>query len=120
MLACSRPSVGADRLFTENLWPVDFLRVAGFNSQQAWAPLDLDSVASTLARGGDLLGLLAALIATAVLFSRARGTSGALRALWPLAAALAVARARSTRAWKRERRLAPTPQPPSSTRRPTC
>jgi hypothetical protein len=80
---------GASNLFTENLWPVDFLRIAGFSSQSAWAPFDLESAVATLARAGVYCTLLAAVIASAVFFARARDTSGKLRALWPIPAALA-------------------------------
>lgn len=80
--------VGASRLFTENLWPVDFLRIAGFDSQKAWAPLDLESAVATLARAGIYCTALAATLASAVLLSRAHDTAGRLRALWPLPAAL--------------------------------
>jgi len=80
--------VGAHRLFFENLWPVDFLRIAGFDSQKAWAPMDLESVAATLARAGLYCTALAAVLASAVMLSKARGTGERLRALWPLPAAL--------------------------------
>ena len=79
-------SVGADRLFWENLWPVDFLRIAGFNAYREWTPFDLASVASSLARGAIYVSLLAGLVASAVRLQGARGL-GRLRALWPLAAA---------------------------------
>lgn len=80
---------GAANLFTENLWPVDFLRIGGFSSQDAWTPFDLESVASTLARAAVYCSLFAGLAGSAVLFSRARGSAARMRALWPLAAALA-------------------------------
>lgn len=80
--------VGAHNLFFENLWPVDFLRIAGFDSQKAWAPMDLESVAATLARAGTYCVALAAVLSSAVMLSRARSTGERLRALWPLPAAL--------------------------------
>jgi hypothetical protein len=80
---------GAANLFTENLWPVDFLRIAGFSSQSDWAPLDLESAVATLARAGIYCSLLAAVIASAIFFSKARDTAGRVRALWPIPAALA-------------------------------
>lgn len=80
--------VGAHRLFLENLWPVDFLRIAGFDSQKAWAPLDLESAASTLARAGIYCAALAAVLASAVMLSKARTVGERVRALWPLPAAL--------------------------------
>ena len=88
---CSPNSVGAERLFAENLWPVDFLRIAGFGSQQSWAPMDLESLAATIARAGIYCTMLAAVVAAALLFSDAKDNRGRLRALWPLpAAALAL------------------------------
>ncbi len=80
--------VGAARLFTENLWPVDFLRIAGFASQEAWAPLDLESLAATLARATIYCTLLAAAVAAALGVSRASRNGERLRALWPIPAAL--------------------------------
>ncbi len=79
-------SVGADRLFWHNLWPIDFLRTAGFNAYREWTPFDAASVASSLARGAIYLALLVGLTATAVRFHGARGL-GRVKALWPLAAA---------------------------------
>lgn len=80
--------VGAHNLFFENLWPVDFLRIAGFDSQKAWAPMDLESVAATLARAGLYCTTLAAVLSSAIMLSRARDMGERLRALWPLPAAL--------------------------------
>jgi hypothetical protein len=79
--------VGGDKLFWQNLWPVDFLRAAGFNAYREWTPFDLASVASSLARGLIYLALLGGLIAAAVGASGKRGIER-LRALWPLAAAI--------------------------------
>lgn len=78
--------VGAARLFTENLWPKDFLRIAGFRSQEAWAPLDLESIVATVARAGVYLVALFAVVTSAVFFSRERTTTARIKALWPLAA----------------------------------
>jgi hypothetical protein len=80
--------VGAGKLFWQNLWPVDFLRAAGFNAYREWTPFDAASVASSLARGFVYCSLLTGLIASAVKMSGSRGL-GRLRALWPLAAATA-------------------------------
>ena len=80
--------VGADRLFWQNLWPIDFLRAAGFNAYREWTPFDAASVASSLSRGVIYLGLLAGLTATAVKVHGARGAAR-VKALWPLAAAWA-------------------------------
>ncbi len=79
-------AVGTERLLWQNLWPIDFLRAAGFNAYREWTPFDAASVASSLARGAIYLGLLAGLTATAVKFHGARGIVRA-KALWPLAAA---------------------------------
>ena len=78
-------NVGAERLFWQNLWPIDFLRVAGFNAYREWTPFDAASVASSLARGAIYLALLAGLTATALKLHGARGLARA-KALWPLAA----------------------------------
>ena len=86
VLGALASSVGADRLFWQNLWPIDFLRAAGFNAYREWTPFDAASVASSIARGAIYLALLAGLTATAVKFHGARGIAWA-RALWPLAAA---------------------------------
>ncbi len=86
VLGALAASVGADRLFWQNLWPIDFLRVAGFNAYREWTPFDAASVASSLARGAIYLSLLAGLTATAVKLHGARGLDRA-KALWPLGAA---------------------------------
>jgi hypothetical protein len=88
VLAVLAADAGAGKVFTENLWPVDFLRIAGFDSQKAWAPFDLESAVATMARAGIYCTLLAAVLAGAVFVSKARDTAGRLRALWPLPAAL--------------------------------
>jgi hypothetical protein len=93
-------SVGAERLFSENLWPVDFLRIAGFNSQHSWAPHDLESLAATIARAGVYCTMLAAVIGAALLYSRASDLKGRLLALWPLPAA-AIALLVADVAWKK-------------------
>ncbi|HVD41394.1 MAG TPA: hypothetical protein VNC16_10390 [Solirubrobacterales bacterium] len=90
VLAWLAADAGAANLFTENLWPVDFLRVGGLSSQQEWAPLDLESFVETLVRAVVYCGLLAAAIASAVMFSRAGTRSERLRALFPLPFALGV------------------------------
>jgi hypothetical protein len=89
VLAWLAAEAGAANLFTENLWPVDFLRIGGLSSQHAWAPFTLESGVSTLARAAIYGGLLAAAIGTAVLWSKAESRSARLRALWPVPAVLA-------------------------------
>jgi hypothetical protein len=88
VLALLASSVGAERLFAENLWPVDFLRIAGFNSQHSWAPRDLESVAATIARAGVYCTMLTGVIGAALLYARAGDLKGRLLALWPLPAAV--------------------------------
>jgi hypothetical protein len=75
-------AAGTNRLLTDNLWPVDFIRIAGFRSQENWAPLTASSFASTAGRALVYCALLAAVVAAAVLWSRERG-AGRLRALLP-------------------------------------
>ena len=81
--------VGTERLVTENLWPVDFIRVAGFRSQSHWMPFDLASAAGLVARAAIYLGGLAAVVAAAERWRMRRGASRASPACWPLAAAFA-------------------------------
>ncbi len=78
---------GADRLLWENLWPVDFIRVAGFRSQEDWAPLTLASAASTLGRLLVYGGLLGALTWAALIWHRRTGAAR-LRAALPLLGSL--------------------------------
>jgi hypothetical protein len=78
-------SVGASRLLWENLWPKDFLRIAGFRAYREWTPFDAASVASSLARVGVYAGLFAALVAS-WLGMRGRVGAARVRAWWPLAA----------------------------------
>ena len=88
VLGALAAQVGGSKLFWQNLWPVDFLKAAGFNAYREWTPFDLASVASSLARGFIYFSLLAGLVATAVQMSGKRGLDR-LRGLWPLAAAVA-------------------------------
>jgi hypothetical protein len=87
VLGAIAASVGTDRLLWQNLWPVDFLRIAGFNAYREWTPFDAPSVAASLARGAVYGSLLAGLTATAVKLRGARGAER-LRGLWPLATAI--------------------------------
>ena len=117
---CSPPSAGAANLFTENLWPVDFLRVAGFSSQQAWTPLrprkrrlDPRPRRRLLRAAGRAdrrrrLGLARAR-------DRASGCGRCGRS--PRRSRLLVV---GVGAWRLLGRLAPTPAPRSSTSAPTC
>jgi hypothetical protein len=76
-------------VITENIWPVDFLRLTHFGSQGNWAPRDLESVVSTLARATAYCSLFGALIASAMLVRRRRGAAR-VRAVWPFAVVGAV------------------------------
>jgi hypothetical protein len=88
VLAVLAAQAGTANLFTENLWPVDFLRTGGFKSQNAWTPFDLESAAATIARAGVYGVLLAAVIAAAVRVSNAGDRATRIRALWPIPAAI--------------------------------
>ena len=79
-------SVGTSRLLWENLWPSDFLRIAGFRAYREWTPFDVASIASSGARAFVYGLLLAGLVMSCVRLARSRGV-GRVRALWPLAAA---------------------------------
>lgn len=79
-------SVGADRLLWENLWPKDFLRIAGFRAYREWTPFDAASVASSLARAGIYAALLGGLVAGALRWRRLAGVAR-VRAAWPLVGA---------------------------------
>ncbi|HEX5593981.1 MAG TPA: hypothetical protein VFX35_11610 [Solirubrobacterales bacterium] len=91
VLGAFAASVGAHRLLWENLWPVDFIRVAGFRSQEDWAPLTPASGASTLGRLLVYGGLLAALIAAVLIWRRRRGAARLWAAVPPVAVVLALA-----------------------------
>jgi hypothetical protein len=74
-------------VLTENIWPVDFLRMTHFGSQGDWAPRDLESVVSTVARATVYRSLLGALVASVAMTARRRGGGVArVLSLWPLAA----------------------------------
>ena len=78
-------AVGADRLFFENLIPLDFTRVAGFRFQENWAPFTVESLVATVARGALWIVPVLALALSLERASAARGWRRVL-ALWPLAA----------------------------------
>lgn len=81
VLGAFAAAVGTDRLVWENLWPVDFIRVAGFRSQENWAPLTLASAASTLGRLLVYGGLLMSLVAAVLIWRQRRGSER----LWAVA-----------------------------------
>src|SRR6186997_711999 len=91
VLGAFAAAVGADRLLWENLWPVDFIRVAGFRSQEDWAPLTLASGASTLGRLVVYSGLLAALVAAVLIWRRRSGSERLWAAVPPLLLLLGLA-----------------------------
>lgn len=90
VLGAFAAEVGAHRLLWENLWPVDFIRIAGFRSQEDWAPLTLASAASTLGRLLVYGGLLAALVVAALVWRRRSGAERLWAAVPPLAVLLAL------------------------------
>ncbi len=97
---------GLSTLFTENLWPVKFIRV-GAKTEQSWMPFTLASAAGLAARAGIYVGLLAALTKSVEGWRTSRDAartaaenkrggpaepasgplSGPLTAAWPLGAA---------------------------------
>jgi hypothetical protein len=78
---------GASNLLTENLWPVDFIRTAGFKTQSDWMPVSAAGAFGVVARAAVYGGLLGALVLSARGWERRRGAARLLAA-WPLAAAL--------------------------------
>jgi hypothetical protein len=80
---------GTSNLLTENLWPVDFIRTAGFKTQSDWMPVSAAGAFGVLARAAVYGGLLGALLVSAAGWQRRRGAAR-LRAVWPLATALLV------------------------------
>ena len=82
---------GFHRLLWENLWPVDFIRVAGFRSQQDWAPLTAASAFSTVARAVVYCGLSGAFVWAVVLWRRRAGFARLAALLPPLCAVAAIA-----------------------------
>lgn len=75
---------GLHNVLFENLWPVQFLHVAGLRMQAGWAPVSITGAFGLVARGAAYLGLLATLVLSAEGFARQRGLRRLL-ALWPLA-----------------------------------
>ncbi len=80
---------GPHRLFLENLWPVDFIRSAGFKTQAYWMPFTPASVLGLLARGAIYCLLVAGFVVSVPRLVAARGARR-VTALWPLAAAFAL------------------------------
>jgi hypothetical protein len=91
VLGAFAAAAGFDRLLWENLWPVDFIRVAGFRSQENWAPLTAASGVATLGRLLIYGGLLASAIAAALIWRRREGRARLQALLPPLGAVLALA-----------------------------
>ena len=83
-------AAGTHRLLWENLWPVDFIHVAGFRSQQDWAPLTPASAFSTAGRALVYCGLLGALTWAALIWRRRSGGARLAALLPPLGALLAL------------------------------
>jgi hypothetical protein len=78
---------GTSNLLTENLWPVDFIRTAGFKTQSDWMPLSAAGAFGALARAAVYGGLVGALLLSAAGWQHRRGPARVL-ALWPLVAML--------------------------------
>jgi hypothetical protein len=91
VLGAFAAAVGADRLLWENLWPVDFIRVAGFRSQENWAPLTAASAVSTLGRLLVYGGLLAGLVSGVLIWRGRKGAEKAWGIVPPLLVVLALA-----------------------------
>lgn len=64
---------GAERLFTENLFPVDFVRTVGTTFEQQWHPYDLISVGNLALRGVLVAGAAFALLRSIEAWRGARG-----------------------------------------------
>ncbi|HEY6760286.1 MAG TPA: hypothetical protein VI318_12385 [Baekduia sp.] len=79
--------VGAAQLFTENLWPVDFIKANGLKAQENWAPFSAVSIVGLALRLGVYGALLGGVVLSAIRW-RDRGGSR-VRALAPLGAAVA-------------------------------
>jgi hypothetical protein len=91
VLGAFAAAAGFDRLLWENLWPSDFIRVAGFRSQENWAPLTAASAFSTLGRLLIYAGLLGALTWAVLIWRRRDGASRLAALLPPLGVLLGLA-----------------------------
>jgi hypothetical protein len=81
-------SAGTSRLLWENLWPKDFIRIAGFKTQQHWMPFTPGSFIGVALRFAVYGGLLVALVASVLKLRKAKGVAARAKGLWPLAAAV--------------------------------
>lgn len=73
VLGCFAAQAGAERLFTENLFPIDFVRAAGTQFEQGWHPYDLVSLGGLLLRGVLVGGAALALLRSVEAWQGARG-----------------------------------------------
>jgi hypothetical protein len=91
VLGAFAQQVGAANLFTENLWPVDFIKANGLKAQESWAPLNAVSAVGLAVRLAMYGALLGAVVLTAVRWAAASsaGLGGRLRAFAPAAGILA-------------------------------
>jgi hypothetical protein len=80
VLAAFAAVAGPERLFLENLWPVDFIREAGFATQSYWMPFTASSALALLARGAAYLGPLLAIVVALDRAARADGRRARARA----------------------------------------
>lgn len=92
VLGAFAAAVGADRLFFENLIPLDFTRVAGLRFQENWAPFSIESAVATLARAALWVLPVGALAMSAVRLRKpgSRRVSALLPPLVALAVLVAV------------------------------
>ncbi len=72
VLAYFAQRAGAEVLFTENLFPVDFVRTVGGRFEEAWHPYDLPSLGALLLRGVVVFGGAAALVRSVEAFGYTR------------------------------------------------
>jgi hypothetical protein len=79
---------GLHNLLFNNLWPVQFLHVAGLRLEAGWMPVSIAGAFGLVARAITYLGLLGALILSAEGVARRRGWSRVV-AVWPLVAVAA-------------------------------
>jgi hypothetical protein len=93
VLGAFAASVGASHLLWDNLWPKEFIRIAGFKTQSDWMPFTGGSAFALALRAALYVGALVAVVRAAEGWPQRDGAIRLL-ALWPLlafAAAIALA-----------------------------
>jgi hypothetical protein len=81
-------AAGWNRLFFENIVPIDFARISGGRLQGGWAPFTFSSAVALAARGALVAVPALALAATLATVPSRHGARARLNGLWPLAAAV--------------------------------